>query len=128
MLQGEEEDDLTEARKLLDVLSPGLLDKLHVRECVDILYERQIISESDKEEIEAKEKHQGPIAATKVLLNKLPRKNHRWAVEFSKKLENQGLSGIATMFLRSNDSGNIQARLDYQITTSAQSIYSLGCT
>lgn len=99
LLQGEEENDLTAARELLNVLTPDLLNKLQVRDCVDLLFEKRIISESDKEEIDAKEKIKGPIAATRLLLTKIPRKNRRWPQEFAKILTDHGLKGISTMFL-----------------------------
>lgn len=106
MLRGQEENNGAEARALLDVLTPQLLNKLHVRDCVDNLYEKEIITEGDKEEIEAKEKQQGPIAATRLLIEKLPRRNQRWLKEFPAILSKHGLEDTAKLFMDMN-SGNL---------------------
>lgn len=106
LLRGEEENNGAAARSLLDLVGPELLNKLHVRACVDELYEKEIITEGDKEEIEAKEKQQGPIAATRLLIENLPRRNQRWTREFSAVLSKHGLKEIAKMFRLFEDKEN----------------------
>lgn len=98
LLQGEQENNQAAARGLLDFVGPELLNKLHVRACVDTLFKREIILESDKVDVRDKEKQQGPIAATRLLLEKLPLKSNRFSPEIQNILKIYGLNEIAKIF------------------------------
>lgn len=98
MLQGGEDNNRAAVQGLLDMVGPELLNKLQVRDCADTLLKDKIISKSDKEEIRTKDKQQGPITATRLLLEKLLRKSHRWTPELQQLLKKYGLNEIAKMF------------------------------
>lgn len=97
IIQNESEKATQDAREVLNHLTPDLLNKLDVQTCTDKLFEKEIISESDKEEIESKQNNEGSTAALKVLLDKLPRKCETWNTVFADILREHGLEDQADL-------------------------------
>lgn len=91
------ETDYVHARAMLNLITPAVINNLDVKACTDKLFERNVIRESDKEEIETREKLMGPIAAVRLLLDKVPRTSPRWDIEFAAVLKTHGLNDIAAI-------------------------------
>ncbi|KAH3890847.1 uncharacterized protein LOC127853321 [Dreissena polymorpha] len=103
LLRCEWEDDQTDRRELLKILSPGLLNNIHLSECIDQLYSRGIINEEDKQQIECMEKMHGTIAGTRKMFQLFPRRSVNWTTELAHILKAHGLGDYASFFIEEND-------------------------
>lgn len=98
VLQGGREINQNVARELLNIVNPQILNRLHVRDCLDDFYARNVISNELMGEVLEKQKDHGPIAATKLLLYKVGHEKHGCSGDFLEVLRQHGLIEIAKMF------------------------------
>ena len=94
-LLGVTELDLTVQRNLLKVFIPELINNLQPSELIDHLFSRDVISGTDKEEIECELKNRGSSAASLMLLDRIPRRIHNWYSEFVSALRACGFEFLA---------------------------------
>lgn len=99
LLKGKTETDLTIQRKLLKLFTPRLINRIDPREFLDHLYEKDVIGETDLEEIQCEETNRGPIAASLMLLESMPRKNPDWYDIFVDVLKKCGLEDMVDDFV-----------------------------
>ena len=76
---------------------PYLRSRLDVKDCVNRLYAKQVLSQSDKEEIECVLAQKGSTAATDTLLHKVSNRSANWNVEFAEILREHGLEETALL-------------------------------
>ena len=116
LLLSHSEKDFVEARAILSITLPYIINKLDVKSCIDKLFESNVITESDKEEIECRERINGPIAATKLLIDKVPRKSPHWDAKLAEVFNEHGLTYVADMIythcnddhVQCSESGNLK--------------------
>ncbi|XP_060069486.1 antiviral innate immune response receptor RIG-I-like [Ylistrum balloti] len=65
-------------QKLIELLSPSLIKKLNPMNLVQCLVSYGVLSRTDKEQIEAEKYSRGDIAASVVLLDRIPRRHKEW--------------------------------------------------
>ena len=87
--------ELHNRKRLLKIFEPEFIQSIQPKDLTDYLYGKEVISQSDKEEIECEGKNNGPCAATQMLLNRIPRKVQNWFPEFLKALRETGHSYVA---------------------------------
>lgn len=98
MLLNQSERYNVELRALLYLITPYIADKLHAKTCTDRFFEQDIITVSDKDEIQCIQHRSGEIAAMRVLLDKVPRKSPKWDTALADVLRENELNDIANLF------------------------------
>ncbi|XP_052795162.1 uncharacterized protein LOC128228095 isoform X2 [Mya arenaria] len=99
ILQSFTEKDLLEDRAILRILKPAFIKEIHPVECVDCLVERNVLNESDMEAVQAEKDRRGDIAATCVLLDRLPNRNSDWLLHFINCLSHLGRDDLAAILV-----------------------------
>ena len=89
------EQDRYDQEKLLQIFTPIIVGNLCPHMLVDDLYAKEVISQTDKEEIECEEKTKGPTAASQMLVDRIPRKIDNWYPEFVAALRENGYGFLA---------------------------------
>lgn len=95
VLKGATEKDFSSHKKILQILTPHIMENLEPTELIEILFSKGVISTSDKEELERTQKFQGPSAATLILLDRIPRRHPDWYAELKAALEACGCEYLA---------------------------------
>ncbi|XP_053385376.1 uncharacterized protein LOC123538906 isoform X2 [Mercenaria mercenaria] len=98
LLTGETEKDHFYTNSILSIMKPALINQIYLRDIIDLMIEKSLINEEDQDQIESVEKVRGPIAATRVLLEKVDKRSPNWDTEFAEILEKSGMSEIANIF------------------------------
>lgn len=95
ILLGETELDLSVHRRLLQIFTPEIINNLEPSELIDHLYAKEVISQTDKEEIECEKRNRGSCAASLMLLDRIPRRIQNWYNEFVSALRACGFDFVA---------------------------------
>lgn len=103
LLKGETENDQEKNKKLLSLLSRQLINNINIDECLDKLYENELLNENDKEIVEAEKKNYGPIAAAYKMFNIVPTRSPEWNQKLSEILEQFRLGDIAKLLQFANE-------------------------
>ena len=78
LLRGEIDNDGHEDREILNIFRPIIIKNISTAEVLDKLYERNVLNDQDREEIQSEIKRRGDIAAACMLLYKVPRREPDW--------------------------------------------------
>ncbi|XP_052280049.1 uncharacterized protein LOC127877829 isoform X2 [Dreissena polymorpha] len=78
LLRGEIDNDGHEDREILNIFRPIIIKNISTAEVLDKLYERNVLNDQDREEIQSEIKRRGDIAAACMLLYKVPRREPNW--------------------------------------------------
>ena len=97
LLEGDTEDDQHVIRQILHIMIPYLRSRLDVKDCVNRLFAKQVLNQSDKEEIECMLAQKGSTVATEIFLHKVSRRSASWNVEFAEVLREHGLEETASL-------------------------------
>ncbi|XP_060576848.1 uncharacterized protein LOC132734151 isoform X2 [Ruditapes philippinarum] len=98
LLRGETEDDHSVNRHLLKLFTPQIMNRIDPEEFIDHLFEKGVINERDKEEVRCEKDRRGAIAASFMLLHKVPRRVTNWFAVFLNVLENCGMEDLIPQF------------------------------
>lgn len=98
LLTGETEKDHNYTNEILKIMTPGLINDIHLDAIIDRLIETGLINEEDHDQMKSEEKSRGPIAATRILLQKVDKRKTNWDTEFADVLEEAGMTQIASVF------------------------------
>lgn len=103
LLKGETENDHEKNKKLLSLLSRQLINNINIDECLDKLYESELLNERDKEAVEAEKRNYGPIAAAYKMFNIVPTRSLEWNKKLPEILEQFHLGDIAKLLHFANE-------------------------
>lgn len=98
LLRGETEEDHSDNRILLKLFTPQIMDRIDPDEFIDHLFEKGVINERDMEEVRCEKDRRGAIAASFMLLHKVPRRVSNWFVVFLDVLEKCGMDDLIPQF------------------------------
>lgn len=121
LLTRETEIDHFISHALLRLNFDELLHQIQIGECLDFLYENEVIQVRDKEVIEAELKCAGPISAARKLLENIHRRSEHWDDKFSEVLERCGMSELADIF---QNAVRVQAQIQ-EFNTCSTDVYEL---
>ena len=79
----------------MKIFIPEIINDLEPSELTDRLYARDVISLTDKEEVECELRNRGPSAASLKLLDRIPRRIQNWYCEFVDALRACGFDFVA---------------------------------
>jgi hypothetical protein len=74
------------------------MNRIDPDEFIDHLFEKGVINERDKEEVRCEKDRRGAIAASFMLLHKVPRRVTNWFAVFLNVLENCGMEDLIPQF------------------------------
>lgn len=81
-LLGDSTRDTTDQKNILKVFTPTIINNLLPNHLIHHLFAKDVISQTDREEIESTLKNRGTTAACQLLLDRVPRRLSNWYQEF----------------------------------------------
>lgn len=81
-LLGDSTRDTTDQKNILKVFTPTIINNLLPNHLIHNLFAKDVISQTDREEIESTLKNRGTTAACQLLLDRVPRRLSNWYQEF----------------------------------------------
>lgn len=99
LLRGDTEQDFTINRNLLKVITPQILNRIDPEEMMDHLFEKNVISESDMQQVKRENERRGANAASFLLLWHVPRRVSNWPEMFIEVLKKCGMEDVAENFV-----------------------------
>ena len=94
-LLGDSTCDTTDQKKILKIFTPAIINDLLPSHLIHHLFARNVISQTDREEIECVLRHRGTTTACLVLLDRIPRRHSNWYQEFLNALKECGFTFLA---------------------------------
>ena len=82
MLLGDSTHDTSDHKKILKIFTPEIISNLLPSHLIQHLFAKDVLSQTDKEEIECTLRYRGTTAASLMLLDRIPRRHSNWYHEF----------------------------------------------
>lgn len=115
LLRGETENDNYENMQILKIISPEIIDRISgdLNSVVDLCHEKEVITEQDKEEVQAETERKGALAAAFMLVDKIQTKKGSWYEKLKSLAQQLDWNDIVEMLDVPEGTTNVNRKLPY---------------